>query len=123
VVNVLFDTNILIDYLNGIEDARREISNCDRQDRHISIITWMEVLVGAKPSEVSALKSWLSRFHVIALDDAIAERAVQIRKSKKIRLPDAIIWATAQVNSLLLISRNTKDFPGDDSGIRVPYEI
>jgi len=120
---VLFDTNILIDYLNGIEEARREILNCDRKDRHISIITWMEVLVGAKASEVFALKSWLSRFHVIALDDAIAERAVQIRKSKKIRLPDAIIWATAQINSLLLISRNTKDFPGDDSGIRVPYEI
>jgi len=45
------------------------------------------------------------------------------QKEQKIRLPDAIIWATAQNNSLLLISRNTKDFPGDDSGIRVPYEI
>jgi len=120
---VLFDTNILIDYLNGIENARTEISKYDRRDQHISIITWMEVLVGAKASEVSALKHWLAGFHVIGLDNVIAERAVYIRQHKKIRLPDAIIWATAQVNALLLISRNIKDFSGNDPDVRVPYEI
>ena len=31
------------------------------------------------------------------------------------------IWATAQVHSMLLVSRNTKDFPADAPGVRVPY--
>jgi predicted nucleic acid-binding protein len=58
---------------------------------------------------------------VIDLDRAIAERAVAIRREKRIRLPDAIIWATAQIHSLLLVSRNTRDFPANDPGVRVPY--
>jgi predicted nucleic acid-binding protein len=41
----------------------------------------------------------------------------------KIRVPDAIILATARVESLLLVTRNTRDFPADLPGIRVPYRI
>ena len=42
---VLFDTNILIDYLRGIPQARTE---CDRHsDRAVSIVTWMEVMAGS----------------------------------------------------------------------------
>ncbi len=37
------------------------------------------------------------------------------------RLPDAIIWATAREASALLVTRNTKDFPADVPGVRVPY--
>lgn len=70
-----------------------------------------------------ALRAWLGTFHVIELDGPVADRAVHIRKNRKIRLPDAIIWATAQVHSLLLVSRNTKDFPADEPGVRVPYKV
>jgi hypothetical protein len=48
---------------------------------------------------------------------------VQIRQQRRIRLPDAIIWASAQEYSLLLVSRNTKDFPANEPGVRVPYKI
>jgi len=65
----------------------------------------------------------LRSFHVIDIDHAVAERAVAIRKDRRIRLPDAIVWASAQVHSLLLISRNTNDFPADEPGVRVPYKI
>jgi predicted nucleic acid-binding protein len=120
-VKALFDTNILIDYLSGLDAADRELSRYP--DKAISTITWMEILVGAKPEEEAALKTWLRMFELIDLDHAIAERAVLIRREKRVRLPDAIIWATAQVHSLLLVSRNTKDFPEDDPGIRVPYRL
>jgi len=53
----------------------------------------------------------------------VANRAVEIRKQNKIKLRDAIVWASAQVNSLLLVSRNTKDFPADEPGVRVPYHL
>jgi hypothetical protein len=39
------------------------------------------------------------------------------------KLPDAIIWASAQANAMLLVTRNTKDFPATDPGVRVPYRI
>ncbi len=44
-VKALFDTNILIDYLNGIPQAREEVALYD--DSAISIISWMEVMAGA----------------------------------------------------------------------------
>ncbi|WP_186025038.1 type II toxin-antitoxin system VapC family toxin [Burkholderia gladioli] len=120
-VKALFDTNILIDYLNGVGAAKKELARYEY--RAISAITWMEVLVGASDEEDAAIRAWLDIFDVVAVDSAIANRAVEIRKAKKIRLPDAIVWASAQVHSLLLVSRNTKDFPADEPGVRVPYKI
>lgn len=120
-VKALFDTNILIDYLSGISAARKELGRYEY--RAISTITWMEMLVGASTEEESAIRAWLGSFDVITLDNAIANRAVEIRKARRVRLPDAIVWATAQVHSLLLVSRNTKDFPADEPGVRVPYKI
>ena len=43
-MTVLFDTNIVIDALNGIRAADEEYSR--HNTVHISIITWMEVMVG-----------------------------------------------------------------------------
>lgn len=120
-VKALFDTNILMDYLSGSSAAKKELAHYDY--RAINTITWMEVLVGATAEEEAAMRAWLGSFDVIALDSTIANRAVEIRKQKRIRLPDAIVWATEQVNSLLLVSRNTKDFPADHPGVRVPYKI
>ena len=50
---VLFDTNILIDYLNGIPQAREVLTEYHANPA-ISAITWMEVMVGAKKTIVSA---------------------------------------------------------------------
>ncbi|MDB5788192.1 type II toxin-antitoxin system VapC family toxin [Caballeronia mineralivorans] len=120
-VRALFDTNILIDYLGGASAAKKELARYEY--KAISTITWMEVLVATTAEDEAVIRAWLGSFDVIALDTAIANRAVEIRKQKRIRLPDAIVWASAQVNSLLLVSRNTKDFPADEPGVRVPYKI
>ncbi|MDN7486914.1 MULTISPECIES: type II toxin-antitoxin system VapC family toxin [Burkholderia] len=120
-VKALFDTNILIDYLGGVESARTELGRYDY--RAISAISWMEVLVGTSSHNEAAMRAWLSSFDVIALDEAVANRAVTIRQERRIRLPDAIVWASAQVNGLLFVSRNTKDFPATEPGVRVPYQI
>ena len=120
-VKALFDTNILIDYLNGVEAARLELANYD--NRAISTITRMEVLVGTAPDDEADIRAWLGSFDVIALDNAVADRAIEIRKARRIRLPDAIVWASAQVNSMILVSRNTKDFPESAPDVRVPYQF
>lgn len=83
----------------------------------------MEVSVGATHENDAAIRAWLHSFDVIALDGSVANRAVEIRRQRRIRLPYAIVWASTQVNSLLLVSRNTKDFPADEPGVRVLYNL
>lgn len=118
-VGALFDTNILIDHLNAVPQAREEIERFD--NRAISIITWMEVMVGAGGELIEPTRRFLAGFEVIALDDEIAGRAVALRRAHRIKLPDAVIWATALTSGRLLVTRNRKDFPNDDPGIREPY--
>jgi len=120
-VNALFDTCILIDYLNGIDAARIEMTRYE--SRAISLITWMEIMVGATPDGEQKLRAWLNTFRVVAVDEKIAARAVELRQKHRVKLPDAIVWASAQAHSLLLVSRNTKDFSPDHPGVRVPYTL
>jgi predicted nucleic acid-binding protein len=121
VVSVLFDTNILIDYLNGKEQARQELERYN--DKAISVITWMEVMVGATPATDAIIRGFLNTFDTLAIDAQVSEVAVRLRKKHCIKLPDAIVWATALANKRILVSRNTKDFCQDEPGVRVPYQL
>lgn len=120
-MKALLDTNILIDYLNGLEQAREELNRHERL--LVSLITWMEVMVGATTEEESPVRAFLSRFEMVPVSPEIAERAVDIRRRTGIRLPDAIIWASAQCEDALLVSRNRRDFPPDAPGVRMPYTL
>jgi hypothetical protein len=117
----VFDTNIVIDALNGVTEADVEFGRYERV--LISRITWMEVLIGAE-GEDSELRNFLeTHFEIIPLDLAVAETAVQLRRAHRIRLPDAIIWATACVKEATLVTRNTKDFNPAWDGIHLPYTL
>lgn len=120
-VRALLDTNILIDYLNGIEQAKTELDRY--KDRAISLITWMEVMVGTTSETEDITRGFLSSFVNLPIDEQVSDVAVTLRKQHKIKLPDAIVWATAQVNGRILVTRNTKDFSHDEPGIHVPYQI
>lgn len=120
-VGALFDTNILIDYLNGIDQAKTELDRYS--EKAISPITWMEVMVGATAETEGIMRGFLSDFVNLPIDEQVADVAVALRKTHKIKLPDAIVWATAQVNRRIFVTRNTKDFSHDEPGIRVPYHI
>lgn len=117
----VFDTNILIDFLNGIEPARAELARFDKAV--ISLITWIEVMVGARPGEEQRLRAFLDRFECVPLDAGIAEITVEVRRRYRLRLPDAMIWATARARDAVLITRNTRDFPADQPGLHVPYQL
>lgn len=121
-MKAVVDTNILIDYLNGSTKAKQELDSFE--ELYVSLITWMEILVGAaEGEEESEIREFLRRFRIHPVDEGVAERAVEIRRREKIRLPDAVIWATAQQLGILLVTRNTRDFPSNHPGIRVPYRI
>lgn len=120
-LKALFDTNILVDYLSGIAAAKDEISLYD--DKAISIITWMEVQIGTDEADQMSVDRFLSKFTLLSLDAKVSAKAVAVRRNSRIKLPDAIIWATALVESRLLVTRNVKDFPGKLPGVRVPYTV
>lgn len=120
----LFDTCILIDYLNGIDAAANTFSEY-KDKPAISSITWMEVMVGASKQGAEIERKtrlFLSRFVLFSVDNTVAEKAVVVRVEWGIKLPDAIIVATAQVQQRLLVTRNTKDFQ-NKHGVIIPYSL
>ena len=121
-MKAVFDSNILIDYLNGIPESKNELSLYAH--KHISIITWMEVMAGTSGGEEEkTVREFLETFNIENVTPDIAEKSVAIRKENRIRLPDSIIWATAKQGNLLLVTRNTRDFPENNPDIRIPYMI
>lgn len=118
-VKALFDTNVLIDYLNGVKNARAELARFD--DKAISVISWIEVMAGAPPATQAGTRAFLAGFALLPINELVAERAIALRQDKRIKLPDAIIWASAQTSDRLLVTRNTKDFAATEPGVRVPY--
>ena len=118
----LFDTNILIDHLNGVIKATREITRS--KSPAISVITWVEVMTGAASSgEEAILRAFLSNFQCLEMTREVADRAAVIRRQKRLKMPDAIILATAEAAGRVLVTRNVKDFPVGMGAVRVPYKI
>ena len=121
-MKAVFDTNILIDYLNGLRKAKIELENYTTCV--ISVISWMEVLVGCKnEQEEIVVKSFLHRFEVSDITQTIREKAVKIRREMRLRLPDAVILATARILEVPLVTRNTKDFSHNLIDVKIPYRV
>jgi predicted nucleic acid-binding protein len=119
-----FDANILIDALAGYPPARSEISRAASNGARpwISRMAWIEVLSKGDEAIVRQAAAFLSRFGLDEIDDEIAHRAAGLRRERpRLKSPDAIILATAQIRGRVLVTRNTKDFPAQMPGIRVPY--
>jgi len=116
-----FDTNIIIDWLNRKPQAKAELG---RYARHrISRIVWTEVLAGEPLETRDVVRGLLAPFDVVELDARTASAAADVRFRTRMKLMDAYILATAQVNGAILVTRNTKDFPVNLPGIRIPYTL
>jgi len=121
-VKAVFDTNILVDYLKGVRAAKEELEKY--RVRQISIITFIEVMVGAKnATEESAIRGFLATFEVLELSAEIAQEAISLRKELRLKIPDAIVYATARTQGCILVSRNSKELKQDWPDIRIPYRI
>ena len=86
-MRALFDTNILIDYLNGVAAAQAEIARYQRPA--ISVISWIEVLAGTRPGVEAETRKFLSSFERLELTEQLADRAVRFGAPRK--KMDAII--------------------------------
>ncbi len=78
----------------------------------VSAITRVETLgyKGITLADEIALSVLLARHAIISLNESIEDRAISLRKNRRLGLGDALIAATALEFDLDLVTRNVKDF-------------
>jgi predicted nucleic acid-binding protein len=124
----LLDTNTIINYLEAsIPSGGMQLLNTIVDNEPvISIITKMEMLGYNFKSieEQTTMETFINCSSILDLSSDIVNKTIAKRKSKRMKLPDAIIAATALVYSLTLITRNAKDFRSIEGlDIINPFEI
>ena len=110
----LLDTNTVIYYLNSSlpEKSLDLLDVSIATSCNISVITKIEVLgwMPPNPSDSVIYEDFIQNASVSPLSEDIVNQTIALRKLYKIKLPDAIIAATAMVQNLILVSRNDSDF-------------
>jgi predicted nucleic acid-binding protein len=104
----LIDTNVISNYFSGIfsQEGMDFIAEAIDQIPNISVITEIEALswINKDKSKENIVKEFIQDANVLALTSSVVKQCVIIRRSRKIKIPDAIIAASAKVNNLILIS-------------------
>ena len=119
-MKAVIDSDVLIDFLQGLDAAAAEIDRYD--DPCYSVISWMEVMIGAETdAERFAAETLFDSLHRIELSAEIARKAVDLRRTLRVKLPDAIVLETADRECCILVTRNANDFDPHDPRIRIPY--
>ena len=91
---IVVDTSLIINLFNGIEEVRELITD---RNLFVSIISEIEVLsfTNITTKESGLLRNFLSECYIVDIEPAIKEITIDIRSRFKIKLPDAVIAATA----------------------------
>ncbi len=99
---LLVDSDVCIDHLEGGRRLPR------RTRLSYSVVTRAELLAGGQQDE-AAVRRLLGSMDELIVDRQIAERASELRR-RGLRMPDALIGATALVHGVTLLTRNAADF-------------
>lgn len=110
----LLDTNTILYYLKGgLPSTGMKMIGDIADDRpSISVITKIELLGFNAPhaEEQELTNKFIEACFIFNLNEAVINQTIALRKQYKIKIPDAVIAATAMVYSLTLITHNTMDF-------------
>lgn len=115
----ILDSNVIIDAVRKLIDIEKSIYQFGYV--YISLITYIEVLGYNFKDENEKLLTMqiLGMFEIISPDIEIADLTVGYRKMKKIKVPDAIILATARKLDAILLTSNIADFKNIDDNVVV----
>ena len=92
-MNVVLDTNAVLYFLGG-----RLAQDLPQADFYVSVITEMELLSYPllKSDEEAEIYSFLSDVSIVILSQEIKQSAIALRRQYRVKLPDAVVAATAQ---------------------------
>jgi predicted nucleic acid-binding protein len=112
---MLWDTNSIIFFLQDLLPSHSKaflLKELNLRKPQISIITEIELLSWPKISrvEIGNISEFLSNFESIGLTEEIKIVTIQLRKSTGLKIPDAVIAATAITQAVPLLTNNLKDF-------------
>ncbi len=109
---LLLDSNIVI-YLAKKELAPEDFVMAD-DALYLSDVSFMETLGYAfsDDDEKQAIETLLSVLFRFSIEEVVVQRVVALRQTRRMKLPDAIIAATALVHDCVLVTRNISDFSG-----------
>jgi predicted nucleic acid-binding protein len=119
-VTALFDTSVLVDHLMGRPEAADVLTRHGRGA--ISVISWVEIMGAAPAGFEEATRAFLHRFERLAINEAIADRAVSLRRlHPALTLSRALIYATAIINILTFVSVDVPASLESEPNVLVPY--
>jgi len=115
----LLDSNVIIDASKGIVSVQDIVANYD--DLFTSIICYVETLgyKFADETEKKIVKQILENIEIIELNRDIADIAIEYRKNNKIKLPDALVLASAKYLNADLLTSNVSDFQKIDNSVNL----
>ena len=121
----LLDSVILIDHFNNKKKATLFLSALDPNKMAISVITRAELLVGFEREGVrTKAQNLMDQFNLLIIDKETADKAAELRREYKWKLPDAFQAAIALNHGLKFYTRNTKDFnPKKHTFVIIPYRL
>ncbi|MBU4360540.1 type II toxin-antitoxin system VapC family toxin, partial [Patescibacteria group bacterium] len=110
----VLDTNSILYYLKRQKNLSQHFVNIVEGSDLISlsVVTKIELFSypGLQIDEENKIKEFINDFKVDDLENDIVDKTIEIRKKYKLKLPDAIISATALINNAILITHNKKCF-------------
>ena len=108
------DTNSVIDLIDGtlpMAAAEWLERTMGLQVPHISVITRIELFSKLiDPATTAQLTGFVRFAEVVGLNEAVIQQTMRLRQQRRLKLPDAVIAATALVRGLVLVTRNVADF-------------
>ncbi len=120
----LLDTNTVLDYMGSKlpPKAKTFIAQIIDDEINLSVINKIELLGFLRVEQ--DLIDFVGCSNICRMDDDIVEKTIDVRRLFKIKLPDAVIAATALLYGFILVTNNTKDFK-NIKGLEVvnPYEL
>ena len=105
---LLLDSVVLIDHLNGVGKATDYLA-LNRHKAAVSAITRAEVLTGVSEDDQAVCVRLLDRFPTLSIDRETADSAAALRRRHRLKLPDALQAALVLQRGLRLVTRDVRD--------------
>jgi predicted nucleic acid-binding protein len=119
-MNALIDTGLLLDYLRGEKRAAVAMEACNH--RSISVVTWLELMANCPRGLDESTRGFLRSFERLSVSESIADEALRLMNAHQgLALPQALTWASANVNQLVYVTTDGRWVTKADANILVPY--